>query len=74
MTGSTARWSPADIDALASQIDRALSDPELRRRLGERARPDALTQFSEIQYADRYRRMLQDCLAGRPGENADYPA
>lgn len=61
-----------DADALAAQLERLLGDPALRKRLGAQARLDALAHFGAAGYTKRYRRMLDDCLADRPGQVFNY--
>lgn len=64
--------APGNIAELATSMRRLLADATLRRRLGEQARHDALTYFSERDYARRFGNMLADCVAGRSGGIADY--
>jgi glycosyltransferase involved in cell wall biosynthesis len=44
-------------------LRRLLDDPQLRRRLGEQARRDAVERFSVRAVADDYRRVLQHVMA-----------
>jgi L-malate glycosyltransferase len=44
-------------------LERLLDDPELRRRLGEQARQDALNNYSTAAVAAQYRRVLDQAIA-----------
>jgi L-malate glycosyltransferase len=44
-------------------LERLLDDPELRRRLGEQAREDALNNYSTAAVAAQYRRVLDQAIA-----------
>ena len=44
--GNGLLFAPGDHHALATQIERLLYDPELSKRLGQRARSDAMDKFS----------------------------
>jgi glycosyltransferase involved in cell wall biosynthesis len=62
----TALLVPArDTTAMAGAIQRLLEDPELRRRLGERAREAAETKFSPEEHCRCMIEMYQQVLAAR---------
>lgn len=54
---------PGDVDALAAALDRVLSSPELREKLGRAGRESALARFTPAaaaaQYASIYRAVLE---------------
>lgn len=52
-------FASGNVDALAMQLRRLLCDPELRDRLGKRAREVALDRFSEQVYLDQFARMVE---------------
>jgi glycosyltransferase involved in cell wall biosynthesis len=58
---------PDDDGDLAAKLAALLADAGLRARIGAQARRDALTWFDEGAYAARFRQMVEDCLARRPG-------
>lgn len=48
-----------------SALERLIDDPDLRRRLGEQARRDAVAKYSTRVIADQYREVLDAVMAGR---------
>ena len=58
-----------DVADLARQLDRALGDPALARRLGERARDVALSAYSEGEYVARFAEMIGQTLQLTPPES-----
>jgi glycosyltransferase involved in cell wall biosynthesis len=58
--------TPGDADALASAIERLLSDATLRADLGAAARRTVLARFDEADSVERYRTLFAE-LAGRRG-------
>jgi glycosyltransferase involved in cell wall biosynthesis len=46
-------------------LERLIDDPDLRRRLGEQARRDAVARYSTRVIADQYREVLDAVMAGR---------
>jgi glycosyltransferase involved in cell wall biosynthesis len=58
---------PGDPDALAAALQRLVQDPELRRRLGKRAREVAAERFSAVAQSRRLESVLLRIIAGSPG-------
>lgn len=58
---------PGDAGALAAAIGRLAGDPDLRRRLGERARALALEQFTDARVIDRTLAIYERLLGLRAG-------
>jgi len=63
---------PRDAAALATALERLVSDQELRERMGRRAHADAQQRFDLERQADEYVRWFEKVLAGPgvPGEAA----
>lgn len=57
---------PGDVESLTAALDRLLSDPDARTRLGEAGRARVVEGFDSSRESAR----LADLLAGRPVENA----
>ncbi len=53
-----------DPTALADAIERLWREPELRRRLGQRAREEVRARFTERRMADELGRLYEDVVAG----------
>jgi hypothetical protein len=58
-----------DVDALVRYLLALRSDPDLRRRLGERGRELARSRFSAAAFRERWRRLVLEELAGLRPEN-----
>lgn len=56
---------PGDIAGLSAAIQRLRLDPELRGRLGARARERARHELTAAQMADRYRAVFAECASAR---------
>lgn len=53
-----------DVEGLASQMDRLLSDPELARQLAEGGQRRVLTDMSEARYVEQFSEMLRRVVPG----------
>jgi glycosyltransferase involved in cell wall biosynthesis len=53
-----------DVDALTRALDRAMGDPELRRRLGEAAAARAAREFTGDRYSENYAELIRAVAAG----------
>jgi glycosyltransferase involved in cell wall biosynthesis len=58
-----------DVDALVRYLLALRSDPDLRRRLGERGRELVKSRFSAAAFRERWRRLVLEELAGLRPEN-----
>jgi glycosyltransferase involved in cell wall biosynthesis len=58
---------PANPTALAAALRRVIGDPNLRLRLGCRARALARAEFDVDRYGERFVRLYDEILAGRSG-------
>lgn len=61
---------PRDAAGLAKAISRLLADPDLRRRLGVRAREWVRQNYTSDAMAQKYRRMYEEVLAGANNASA----
>lgn len=52
---------PEDEAALRANLERVLTDPELRRELGGAGRERALQEFSEARSLDAWQKLLREC-------------
>jgi hypothetical protein len=59
--------APGDADAMADAVGRLLADPDERRRLGRRAREQALGELTLTQYASRLLAVVDETLAAPAG-------
>ena len=50
---------PSDLEELLPLVDRLAADPELRRSLGEKARKEISSQFSEERWIEQYFEFIQ---------------
>ena len=62
---------PEDPSALARAIVALVREPELRTRLGKRAREVAATEYSLELFGERYAALYADVRAGRPPKGVD---
>lgn len=58
---------PHMVDAVSHALDRLLSDPDLRMRLGLAARRRVVHEFAHEVLAERYRTAIAQALGGAPG-------
>lgn len=58
---------PGQVDALANALGTVMTDPDLRLRLGSRAREVALSRFTVSRMADDYERLYWSDLASSAG-------
>jgi glycosyltransferase involved in cell wall biosynthesis len=57
---------PGDAPAMAGALKRLIVDPDLRMRLGQQAREDAVQKHSWNQYVSRLERLYAAVMAGQP--------
>lgn len=63
-----------DVDAMALAIDTALSDPDLRREVGEAGRQRVERDFRPQGYYDQLEALLQACATSPGSDRAPAPA
>jgi glycosyltransferase involved in cell wall biosynthesis len=63
-----------DVDAMALAIDTALSDPDLRREVGEAGRQRVERDFRPQGYYNQLEALLQACAASPGSDMAPAPA
>jgi glycosyltransferase involved in cell wall biosynthesis len=59
-----------NVPALASQLRRLLSSPELRTRLGKKGQELARTQYDEITFGRKFLEMVELTVNGGPSPTA----
>ena len=64
---------PGDAGALAAALDRALGDPELRRRLGAAARARVLERFTWARAAQATAELYREAIASQPTRKPPIP-
>jgi glycosyltransferase involved in cell wall biosynthesis len=57
---------PGDASAFASALNRLIDDPDLRSRLGQQARLDAIQKYSWELYISRLERVYEAVINGQP--------
>jgi glycosyltransferase involved in cell wall biosynthesis len=57
---------PGDTSALAAALMRLIADPNLRARLGQQAREDAVRKYSWEHYVSRLEQLYAAVIAGQP--------
>ncbi len=58
---------PGDAEALAAALRRLISNPELRRSMGKRAREVAAERFGAVAQSRRLEAILLRVMGGSPG-------
>ena len=58
--------SPGDVSAMAEALIKTLTDPELRSKLGSKAREDAVQKYSWESYLSRMERIFAAVIARQP--------
>ncbi len=57
-----------DVDALATALDKLITDPQLRRRLGAAGHEHALTNFQSAPAARRFTAIIEAVARGVSGQ------
>lgn len=63
--------APGDVNALAAALERIVSDPTLRERLGAAGRAAALARFTPQAVAEQYSHIYTEAINDRAGSNAN---